>query len=119
MTMLHAAPSGATLPRERTPAAPHLTLVELLRRAGALLKGLPERAWVEAAVIACRAFTYGHTLELADTGQGAPTAALRVFLNASARTSIARALGAPFDPAALVGMTTTLLVEAIAHPASR
>ena len=114
---LHMPPFDASIAPDPFDAVP-IPLGQFLRRAGeAILGNLPSRVLIEATVVAVKAGPYGHTLELVDaekpTDKGA--AGLRAFLGAAERRAISIKFGFPFDPAALVGRTATLLIAPQFH----
>lgn len=88
-----------------------IPLSAFLDRVASLLRGLPERVWIEATVLDVRASAAGHTLELTDPALERGRATLRVFLSTGTLATIRRDLDVPIDPALLVGMTTCLLIK--------
>ena len=84
--------------------------------AAAVAAGLPARSWVEATVAAAKPGPYGHSMQLIDPGGGSSAPTMRAFLRGTDRDAIARRLGAPLDPAHLVGMTIVAQIEPEFHP---
>ena len=82
----------------------------------AVVAGLPQRTWVEATVAAVKPGPYGHALQLIDPGGGSSAPTMRAFLREADRNAISRRLGAPLDPAHLVGMTIVAQIEPEFHP---
>lgn len=104
-------------PRAATTDTATLTLGAYLATvAGAVRAGLPARSWVEATVAAAKPGPHGHALQLVDPAGGASAPNMRAFLPTAERDAIARRLGAPLDPAHLVGMTAVLQIEPEFHP---
>ena len=95
---------------------PSVTLcVYLAAVATAVAAGMPKRSWVEATVAAAKSGPYGHALQLVDPAGGSSAPTMRAFLRTTDRDAIARRLGAPFDPAHLVGMTAVVELEPEFH----
>ena len=84
--------------------------------AGAVAAGMPQRSWVEATVAASKLGPYGYSLQLVDPAGGSSAPTMRAFLRTADRDAIARRLGAPLDPAHLVGMTVVAQIEPEFHP---
>ena len=112
-------PSGLAPPAPRPIAAgstPITLAAYLAAVAGAVSAGMPQRSWVEATVAAAKPGPYGHSLQLVDPAGGPSAPTMRAFLRTADRDAIARRLGAPLDPAHLVGLTAVLEVEPEFHP---
>ena len=108
-------PSSSSLPPTEAPQ-PSVTLcIYLAAVATAVAAGMPKRSWVEATVAAAKPGPYGHTLQLVDPAGGSSAPTMRAFLRTTDRDAIARRLGAPFDPAHLVGMTAVVELEPEFH----
>lgn len=76
-----------------------------------LTTGLPSEVWIEATVLAVKASTYGHSLELVDAKPGhSPAAQLSVFLPHATLATIRQQLGIPLEPTHLAGMTVVVLI---------
>ncbi len=108
-------PSSSSLPPTGAPQ-PSVTLcIYLAAVATAVAAGMPKRSWVEATVAAAKPGPYGHALQLVDPAGGSSAPTMRAFLRTTDRDAIARRLGAPFDPAHLVGMTAVVELEPEFH----
>ncbi len=104
-------PLSSSQPPTEAPQ-PSVTLcVYLAAVATAVAAGMPKRSWVEATVAAAKSGPYGHALQLVDPAGGSSAPTMRAFLRTTDRDAIARRLGAPFDPAHLVGMTAVVELE--------
>lgn len=88
----------------------------LLSVATAVAAGMPQRSWIEATVAAAKPSPYGHSVQLVDPAGGLSAPTMRAFLRSADRDAIARRLGAPLDPAHLVGMTVVVQIEPEYHP---
>ncbi len=83
--------------------------------ASSVAAGMPSRSWVEATVAAAKPGPHGHALQLVDPAGGSSAATMRAFVRTADRDAIARRLGAPLDPAFLVGMTVVVQIEPEFH----
>ncbi len=119
MLTLAAASTPASPPSAQPSDPPTMPLGRFLDQVAAAIRGgVPAALWVEATVIAAKAGTYGHQLELVDPGSKTSRSPpqLRAFLAISDRKAIAAKLEMDFDPISLVGMTATLLIRPDFHP---
>jgi len=107
--------SSSTLPPTGHPQSSVTLGSYLAAVATVVVAGMPQRSWVEATVAAAKPGPYGHSLQLVDPAGGASAPTMRAFLRTADREAIARRLGAPLDPAHLVGMTTVMELEPEFH----
>lgn len=109
-----AAPARASPVMEQPPV---LSLADYLAAVADVVRaGMPSRSWIEAAVTAVKANSYGHGISLVDPSGGPSAPTLRAFLRASDRAVIADRLEAALDPIHLVGMTVVVQIEPEFHP---
>lgn len=109
-------PGSSAVPSSTVIASNSVTLGAYLAAvAGVVSAGMPQRSWIEATVAAVKPSSYGHALQIVDPAGGPSAPTMRAFLRTADRAAITRRLGAPLEPAHLVGMTIVLHIEPEYH----